>query len=85
MLFVHTPRTYLHILLLDLIKLGGNCRDRLPQYHETLQFGTWCVYVCLHMITTRNTDFSEQHYLVLIMDSDTVLCELELKLYVQFR
>jgi len=80
-----TPRTYLHTLLLDRIKLGGNCRDCLPQYHEPLHFGTWCVYVCLHMITTVNTGFSEQHHLVLIMDSDTVLCGLELKFYVLFR
>jgi hypothetical protein len=44
-----------------------------------------CVYVCLYMSTTINTGFSEQHHLGLIMDSDVVLCELELKFYVQFR
>jgi hypothetical protein len=74
-----TPCTYLHTLLLDLIKLGGNYRVHLLQYQEPLYFGTWCVFVCLHMITAINTGFSEQHHLVLIMDSDTVPFELELK------
>lgn len=83
--YVSSPHTYLHILLLDLIKLGGNYRDHLLQYHEPRHFGTWCVYVCFHIITTINTGFSEQHHLVLIMDSDAVLCELELNFYVRFR
>jgi len=45
--YMSTPHTYLHTMLLDLIKLGGYYRDHLLQYHEPLHFGTWCVYVCV--------------------------------------
>ena len=46
---------FLHSLLLDCIKLGGNYRNLLLQYRELLHFGTLCVCV---MVTTINTGFS---------------------------